>query len=74
MTDEQAVCPAEVSLEFVIAMDGNVVDGPLRTPYAPVVPAGACWGSAEGAELLSFSLKVRLTGVPSMLFGYHSLT
>jgi hypothetical protein len=58
MTDEQAVCPAEVSLEFVLALDGNVVDGPVRTSYAPVGPAGASWGSADGAELVSFSLKV----------------
>lgn len=58
--DEQAACAADVVLDFVLALDGHVVDGPVRTAYAPAGPSGAVWGSADASEQIFFAVKVGL--------------
>jgi hypothetical protein len=57
--DDQASVPVDVILEFCLALDGHIVDGPIYSPFCPAGPHGGAWSSPEDSDIIAFSVKVR---------------
>lgn len=66
LPDDQSLPPVEVLLEFYIALDGHVLDGPLPSAYAAANSAGAAWGDREDFETIPLAVKVRFVAAASL--------
>lgn len=71
--DDQSAPPVEVYLEFFVALDGHVLDGPLPSTYAPASGAGAAWGDGDDFETIPLAVQVcfvaSLQGIATLLEG-----
>jgi hypothetical protein len=52
------VVPVDVLVEAVLAVEGHVIDGPVRSALVPAGPHGCGWNAADQQNAIPFTFKV----------------
>ena len=56
--DDRTALPVEVQLEFYLALEGHILEGPIESTYAVADAGGAAWGQGDESELILLAVKV----------------